>query len=117
MTDRIDMMARRRRDDPFFLAVALEEHARGERLDAVGLAAALGCAPDILGPLGLCRHPRPESFWPDVERIAERFGLTPETLAGVIRRADTLAALRGPAEEHGWLAAARDRQADRKDNE
>jgi hypothetical protein len=116
MTDRLYALARRVRDDLFFLSSALEEYARGEGLDKAGLAAELGCAPETLGPLGLCRRPRPETFWADIERIAERFGLVPQRLAEVIRRADTLVALRGPAVEPGWLAAARDRKKDNEDH-
>jgi hypothetical protein len=114
MSERIDALARRLREDPFFLAAPLDEYARGEQLDRIELAGVLACAPETLGPLGLCRRPRPESFWSDIERIAERFGIVPETLAAVIRRADALVALRGAAPKLSWLAAARDRPLDRE---
>lgn len=110
MIDRIDAFARRLRSDPFFLASAMEDYAGSEGLDAAGLAAALGCAPDDLGSLGLCRRPRAdrEHFSDDVRRIAGRFSLSEDRLAEVVRRSDALNAMR-EAESEDVIAAARDR--------
>lgn len=112
MIDGIDRFARRLRSDPFFLASALEDFAGSEGLDGAGLAAAVGCGIDELGPLGMCRRPRPEpeNFAEDVRRIAARFGLAEDRLAEVVRRSDALRAMR-EAESRDVLAAARDRQA------
>ena len=98
----------------FFLASALLPYAEIEGLDDAALAEWLGCRPDDLPRLLLCRRPRPEppAFRADVERIAEAFGLSAPTLAEVVRQADALQALReaGPSVGRGWLAAARDRE-------
>ena len=97
----------------FFLASALLPYARAEGLDDAGLADRLGCTPEDLPALLLCRRPGNEGgrFRMDVERIAERFGLDAANLARVIRLADALQAF-GPAASDapsGLLAAARDR--------
>ncbi|HEY7065729.1 MAG TPA: hypothetical protein VII06_29915 [Chloroflexota bacterium] len=116
MASRLDALARRVQTDPAFLAAALADYARSERLDEHGLAAALGCPVDALTPLRLCLRPRPAPphFRQDVEQIAARFGVRPAVLAEVVRRADALAALRrAPAADaaRGTLMAARDREA------
>jgi hypothetical protein len=110
MIDRIDSFARRLRSDSYFLASALEDYATSEHLDAVGLAVAVGCRVTDLGSLGLCRRPRSdrEHFMADVRRIAERFGISQDRLAEVVRRSDALTALR-EAESEDVIAAARNR--------
>lgn len=116
MADRLDALARRVQSDPAFLAAALADYARSERLDERGLAAALGCPPEQLSALRLCRRPRAEpagQFRRDVEQIGARFGVRADVLAEAVRRADALAALRqAAAAERGTLMAARDREAE-----
>ncbi len=115
MSDRIAALARRVQDDPFFLASALKDYAHGEGLDDPQLAALLGCTPETLDLLRLCRRPRPEPPWfrQDVDRIAGRFGVRADKLAQIVRYANALAALRRqPAAERGTLMAARDRDDD-----
>jgi hypothetical protein len=114
VTERLDALARRVQTDPAFLAAALADYARGERLDEHGLAAALGCPPERLSLLRLCRRPRaepPEQFRRDVEQVAARFDVRVDVLAEIVRRADALTALRrAPADARGTLMAARDRE-------
>jgi hypothetical protein len=114
MSSRIDALGRRVENDPFFLASALADYARSEHLDNEDLAAALGCAVETLGPLRLCRRPRPDPglFKQDIERIAARFGVDADLLAQAVRRSDALSSLRRAATGgRGLLMAARDRQA------
>lgn len=116
MAERLDAFARRLRDDPYFLAAALEDFAQSEGLDGEGLARTLGCKREQLGLLGLCRRPRtdPAGFEQDVQRISHRFEVDAERLAEVVRRSEVLAALR-QGEDAALLAAARDRTtADRE---
>lgn len=111
MSEALDFMAARVATDPTFLAHLLTEYARSEGLDDAGLAAALGCPATELTRLRLCGVPRPDQFRADVEAIAVRSGVDPDTLAGVVRRGQSLAHLRavqGTAAEPGWLLAARD---------
>jgi hypothetical protein len=116
VAERIEALALRVREDPFFLASALEEYARSEEMAWEDLAGVLGCAPEQLGPLGLCRRPRSgdAAFLDEIARIAERFDLDMDALTAIARRADTLDAWRGRIAaqripSQGWLQAARDR--------
>lgn len=109
--DLLRRAAERAAERPFFLAATLLPYARAEGLDDAALAARLGCAPEALPRLLLCRQPRPEpgAFRDDVERIAAAFGLAAPHLANVLRQARALATI-AEAEESAWLAAARDRE-------
>ncbi len=115
MTDSVARLARRVAIDPFFFGFALAVYAAAEGLDETGLAAALGCPPEQLAHVRLCRAPRADSggFREDVDRIAEAFGLTREAVATVARRGQVVAAMRVAAGEvpdgAGFLIAARDR--------
>ncbi len=111
MSSPLDRMARRAAADPFFLAAALDRHARSERLDDAALAARLGCDMPTLTMLRLCRMPRPEAphFGNDIDAIAGRFGVAADVLAAAVRRGQVL--LRQQAGESGaagLLLAARD---------
>ncbi len=107
-------LADRVADAPDFLACALAEYARSERLQDAALAARLGCGVDTLTHLRLCRMPRgqPPLFWQDIERIAGRFSVDVDGLAEVVRRGQSLLNLRkvegGRQQEPGFLLAARD---------
>lgn len=109
MDEHIDSLAHRVRDDEYFLASAFAVYQTTEQLDAAGLAAALACEPDILGPLALCRRPREPHFQRDIDLIVERFALDAGALTEILRRADAIDAFRRPAVEQSFTAAARDR--------
>jgi hypothetical protein len=114
MNQYLEHLARRVADAPDFLACALAEYARGERLDDAGLAARLGVSVEILTHLRLCGAPRAEAplFRRDVEQIARRFTVDPDVLAEVTRRGQSLWHLRnaGAAQGGGFLLAARDNE-------
>jgi hypothetical protein len=107
-------LAERLADAPDFLACALAEYARSERLEEAALAARLACSVEALMHLRLCRMPREQAplFWQDVERIASRFSLDAESLAEIARRGQSLINLRKVEgtrqQEPGFLLAARD---------
>jgi len=112
MSDPLEGLGRRVEQDQFFLALLLAEYARAERLDDTGLAQALGCRPETLTGIRLCRAPRPDpaGFREDVCQVAERFGLDAGRLRDVVREAEALRRLReGAAGPPGFLMAARDR--------
>jgi hypothetical protein len=111
MSDPLEALAARAEGDPFFLAWSLAAYARSEGLDDTGLAGDLGCPVGELVMLRLCRAPRPESeeFWNDVTRIAERFGISPERLAGAVKRGRVIRRLQGAGPAGSFLLAARDR--------
>ncbi|MDB5306940.1 MAG: hypothetical protein JWO38_1142 [Gemmataceae bacterium] len=113
MSDALRHLAVRVETDPFFLAHPLAEFARSERLDDPALAARLGCRPDDLTLLRLCRAPRPDpdGFRSALTRVATRFGLDPGVLAAAVRHGQGLATLRATARADaapGTLLAARD---------
>jgi hypothetical protein len=106
-------LAGRVADAPDFLACALAEYARSERLDDAALSARLGCSAETLTHLRLCRMPRGQAplFWQDVERIADRFSVDAQVLAEIARRGQSLRSLKvegGPKQAPGFLLAARD---------
>ena len=111
MNKSLNALARRVEGDPFFLAGLLADYADSESIDEAGLAAALGCDPEALTAIRLCRAPRPDRFGfrEDVDQIAGRFGLDADRLAAVVRRGEAIRRLRPAAPGgHGFLAAARD---------
>jgi hypothetical protein len=110
MLDPFDSMIGRLEADPFFLAAVLSAYARSRDLDDVGLADALGCSPDDLVDLRLCRAPRPDppEFRADVRRIAARFGLDAGRLADVVRRGQGSLVLRTRRPAPAGLLAARE---------
>jgi hypothetical protein len=83
----LNVLARRVECDPFFLAGLLADYAERENIDEAGLAAALGCNPEALTALRLCRAPRPDrvGFREDVDQIAAHFGLDADRLTAVVR--------------------------------
>jgi hypothetical protein len=113
-------LAQRVADAPDFLAFALAEYARSERLEDASLAARLGCPVETLTHLRLCRMPRAQAplFWQDVEQIAQRFAVSAEVVAEVARRGQSLVHLRaaadGQKEEANFLLAARDVSEEQK---
>jgi hypothetical protein len=107
----LERLARRVRDDPRFLALVLAFYAESERLDDAALAARLGCPPENLPMLRLCRapDPAPAVFQTDIARIAARFGADPDTLAAAVRRGEVLVKFRAANfQDCGTLMAARD---------
>src|SRR4051812_7322006 len=96
MNSPLDALARRAEGDPFFLGHLLAAYAGSESLDEHGLAADLGCRPEVLADLRLCRAPRedPGGFRADVQALADHFGLSFFGLGQVVRRAQALLRLR-----------------------
>jgi hypothetical protein len=97
----------------FFLASLLLPYAAAEGLDDAALAGRIGCHRARLAALLLCRRPDPGAgFRPDVQEIARHFGVDAARLAGIIRLAEGVEALRGATERgaQGLMAAARDRE-------
>ena len=102
MSQSLSNLAQRLADAPDFLASALAEFARSEKLDDASLAQHLGCTIETLTLLRLCRMPREQRpfFVPDIETVAARFGIAAEILFDVVRRGQTLMHLRNRGAEH-----------------
>ncbi len=101
---------------PFFVASALAECRQRRNWDDRQLAEHLGCPPQALPRLGLCRRPSPAEpdFAARVRRIAEYAPCNPDALLVLLREASVLAALRetAPSEDNTIFLAARDRKKD-----
>lgn len=106
----LETLAQRLGEDAFFLAHALGRFAHSESLDDAGLATALGCSPETLTMLRLCRSPRHDSFKADIDSIAARFQVDAGILADAVRRGQAIAVMqaRQPEQTGGMLLAARD---------
>jgi hypothetical protein len=112
--------AERASTKPFFLGSALRWFAEAEHLDDAGLARHLGCSPEQLNKLRLCRRPAGISFAVDVQRLADALRLDVVRLAELLRMAEALDSLgravqpdlRSSSPSAGLLAAARDREDD-----
>jgi hypothetical protein len=98
-------------------ASLLARYSTVHGLSDPALCARLNCDEDTLNRLRLCGRPDPDpsSFALDVQRIAERFGLDPSLLAGIVREVDVLAAFGDlrvnrpfSSTSGGMLKAARD---------
>jgi hypothetical protein len=106
----------------FFLASALAEFQALRGMTDDQLATFLGCVPEVLPELRLCRRPEPttSTFRADVEEVAAYASATSEQLVRLLREVDSAAALRrapAAAADRGALLAARDRPdaAERED--
>src|SRR5262249_22517113 len=107
-------LAQRVSDAPDFLACALAEYARSEKLADPDLAARLGCPVATLTHLRLCRMPRVPAplFAQDIDLIAQRFAVDADVLAEMTRRGQSLWHMRqatsGADREGNFFLAARD---------
>ena len=120
MSERLADLAQRVASDPYFLAEALSTYARAEELSDAQLAQRLGCAPNQLDAVRLCRRPRgsAQAFQHEVDRIAAVFQIDATVLAEVVRQADSLRAFRRVADDRaGYLMAARDLETDEAGDE
>jgi hypothetical protein len=105
---------------PLFLARDLAEFRALHGFSEVDLAAWLGCAPERLPGLALCRRPalRGPGFRRDVQKISDYVGIRPERLAELLREVDAVDAFRHSSlssrapRSRGMLLAARDRIED-----
>jgi hypothetical protein len=92
MSDHIDhpdlsSLARQAEQRAGFLAAVLAAYMTREQINDQALAARLGCSPDTLPRLRLCRVPRAAHFDDDIARIAAYTEITVEILARVLRSA------------------------------
>lgn len=113
-SDALLRAAQRAAEQPFFLASVFAAYQQANRLDNADMAALLGCEPDDLTRLALCRRPAAEEgqFLADIDHLARRFRLQGDQLIMIIRQVDALAAIRQQLHiSHsgtGMLRAARD---------
>jgi hypothetical protein len=83
--DPLDWLARRVAAEPFFLAHLLAAHQQRHNLTDAQLAEDLGCPPENLTMVRLCRAPREGAEgMEDVRHVAERFGCDAARLAAAL---------------------------------
>lgn len=88
--------ASRAADSDYFLAKVFRTYEKIERLTSSTIAHHLGCTPETLIRVALCRRPYsddPGRFKADIERIAEHFNLDAPKLANLVRYVDTMKSL------------------------
>ena len=75
-------------------------------MDIADVAGELGCLPEVMNAMSLCRAPRrePPYFREDIEAVADRFQVRADRLANLVRQVKV-------ASEQGMLLAARDRES------
>jgi hypothetical protein len=110
MATNLEHLARRLKDDPFFLACPLLLYATSEGLDEDSLAFRLRCSKADFALVCLCRAPAgdSDSFPDDIERIAEKFSVDADVLADAIRRGQAIFQMKRSTESAATLLAARD---------
>ena len=75
MTRKLSLLASQ---DPFFLSWYFARYSEMMSADIVDVASEIGCLPEVMNTMSLCRAPRtePPNFQQDVEAIANRFSDT-----------------------------------------
>ena len=93
--------------DPFYLGWHLVRYVEGKEMSMEELGRELGCLPETINSISLCRapHPEPPRFQDDIERVADRFQVRSEKLMGIVRYARI-------SSEDSVILAARDRAED-----
>lgn len=90
--------------DPFYLGWYLARYSEMVSTDTADVARELGCLPEVMKTMSLCRAPRaePPHFREDIEAVANRFRVRADRLANLVRHVQVSA-------EESILLAARDR--------
>lgn len=106
-------------NDAFFLGHALRHYKTIHHMDDKALAKWLGCKPDGLERLALCRCPSDSTstFQSDVERIATFSSCSAERLLRLLREVAAITSLAQASNEFStetMLMAARDRRPELK---
>jgi len=115
----LKLAASRAAESDYFLAKVLRAYEKFEKLTSAETARHLGCTPETLIRLALCRRPYsgdPGRFKDDVNRIAEHFGLDVAKIANLVRYVDTMESLSESPQltsvvsDRGILLTARDQE-------
>ena len=92
--------------EPFYLGWYFATYAEMMSVDIADVAGELGCLPEVMNAMSLCRAPRPEPphFREDIEAVATRFQVRADRLANLVRQVQFVS-------DQGMLLAARDRDS------
>lgn len=111
--DDLRRLARRASEQPFFLGNIFSALALRDNIGNDDIATQLGCSPETLDKMKLCRAPLLDDagFLGDVRRISDSFDVDFMQLMSIIKDAAITARMSGHARrDSGWLMAARDRE-------
>jgi len=72
---------------PWTLGALLQLYAEREHCTMENLAGELGCRPELLQRIALCRRPRDDRFAEDIATVASRFDVDPVALLRIARHA------------------------------
>ena len=92
--------------DPFYLGWHLDRYSEMRGMSIAELGRELGCLPETVNSISLCRAPRsePPHFRSDIERVADRFQVRSDRLMRILRYVQI-------ESNESVLLAARDRGA------
>ncbi len=104
--DMLLKMSRFASNDPFYLGWYLGRYSEMREMSLAEVGMELGCLPETVNSISLCRAPRSESphFRRDIERVADRFQVRSDRLMGIVRYVQI-------ESDESILLAARDRSA------
>lgn len=93
-------------NDPFYLGWHLARYSEMRGMSITELGIELGCLPETVNSISLCRAPRPvpPHFRSDIERVADRFQVRADRLMRIVRYVQV-------ESDESILLAARDRSA------
>ena len=102
--DMLLKMSRFASDDPFYLGWHLARYSEMKSLSVAEMGGELGCLPETVNSISLCRAPRsePPHFRNDIERVADRFQVKAAKLMGIVRYVQI-------ASDESLLLAAKDK--------
>ncbi len=97
-------LARLTANDPFYMGWYLARYAEMKNLSIAKMGQELGCLPDTVHAISLCRAPRsePPHLRNDIERVAHGFQVQASKLIGIVRHVQV-------TRDESMLLAARDR--------
>lgn len=92
--------------EPFYLGWYFATYAEMMSVEIADVAGELGCLPEVMNAMSLCRAPRsePPHFREDIEAVAARFQVRAARLANLVRQVQFVS-------DEGMLLAARDRES------
>lgn len=104
-------MSRLASDDPFYMGWHLARYSEMKGLGIEKMGKELGCLPETVNSISLCRAPRPDPphFQYDIERVADRFQVRADKQMRIVRYVQI-------ASDESMLLAARDIDMDIKED-
>ncbi len=97
--DWLEAAAKRSTRADWMLGHAFERYLEIEGMTSSALAQKLGCTPDVLQWMSLCRRPVGDSFAEQSEAVAQQFSVELRQLIRVLRHVEVITALNADSDE------------------